>query len=245
MSTITLEDRVGDVVAQKPSLSRVFEAHGVGYCCSGKKTIGDVCRERGVDPDAFVEQLGTASSTPNPQDETFDPLSVSLTDLADHIEQTHHAYLRSELPRLGAMTNRVSTVHGGKDPRLAAVDQTFRALAEELASHMMKEERILFPMIRQLEASDAAPAFHCGSLANPINQMEAEHSGADGALERLGELTDAYAPPDWACNTYRAMLDGLQTLEADMHRHIHKENNVLFPRALEMESSRSGTEASA
>ena len=104
---------------------------------------------------------------------------------------------------------------------------------------MMKEERILFPMVREIEASATAPLFHCGSLANPIRQMESEHEQAGSALARLRELTDGYTPPDWACNTYRAMLEALAGLERDMHHHVHKENNVLFPRALVMEREKS------
>ena len=104
-----------------------------------------------------------------------------------------------------------------------------------MRDHFAKEEQILFPMVQQLDASETAPAFHCGSLANPIGQMESEHTEAGSALEELRELTDGYAPLDWACNTYRAMLDALARLEQDLHLHIHKENNLLFPRALEME----------
>jgi regulator of cell morphogenesis and NO signaling len=165
----------------------------------------------------------------------IDAASMSLAALADHIEQTHHAYLRSELPRLDAMTQKVASVHGEHDPRLWQVRETFVALFEEMFSHMMKEERILFPMVRKIEASSIAPVFHCGSIAHPIHQMESEHEQAGSALERLRELTDGYAPPNWACNTYRAMLEALARLERDMHQHVHKENNVLFPRALVME----------
>jgi len=165
---------------------------------------------------------------------------MSLTKLADHIERTHHVYLQSELPRLNDITENVAALHGGKDPRLHHVRQTFLALAAELSSHMMKEEHILFPMVRQLEESDEAPIFHCGTLANPIRQMQMEHDQADSALGRLRELTDGFATPEWACNTYRSLLDALAHLERDLHQHIHEENEVLFPRALEMEQ-RKGT----
>ncbi|HUG44578.1 MAG TPA: hemerythrin domain-containing protein, partial [Acidobacteriota bacterium] len=107
-------------------------------------------------------------------------------------------------------------------------------------SHMLKEERILFPMVRELEASAEAPQFHCGSLAHPIRQMEDEHDAAGAGLEKLRELSDGYSPPEWACNTYRAMLDALANLESDMHLHVHKENNILFPRALQMEAEKRG-----
>jgi len=164
-----------------------------------------------------------------------------LTALADHIEATHHAYLRTELPRLCTLTSKVASVHGDKDVRLAAVRDTLAALAAEMGQHMLKEERILFPMIRQLDASESVPAFHCGSLANPIGQMELEHDQAGAALVQLRALTDGFNPPEWACNTYRAMLDALAHLEQDLHQHVHKENNILFPRAIELEIQRRTT----
>lgn len=236
MRALEVHDTVGDVVARRPALSRAFERAGIDYCCGGKKTLEEACRERGLDPGAFVAELEGVSSPLGGEEQVVDAAAMSLSDLVDHIEQTHHVYLRSELPRLETMTEKVVSVHGEKDSRLHDVWRTFLALAEELSGHMMKEERILFPMVRQLEASEQAPMFHCGALANPIRQMELEHDDAGSALERLRELTDGYTPPAWACNTYRAMLDGLAHLEGDLHQHIHKENNVLFPRALEMET---------
>jgi len=167
--------------------------------------------------------------------------TMPLGELADHIEQTHHVYLRSMLPQLDELTNKVTSVHGEKEPRLNEIRNAFLALCEELSSHLMKEEHILFPMVRELDAGDTAPEFHCGSLANPIRQMELEHNQAESALDSLRELTDNYSPPDWACDTYRAMLDALAHLDADLHQHIHKESNVLFPRAVEMESLKRAT----
>ncbi|MCA9291143.1 MAG: hemerythrin domain-containing protein, partial [Phycisphaerales bacterium] len=160
---------------------------------------------------------------------------LSLTDLADHIEREHHAYLRTELPRLDAMTEKVYRVHGAAEPRLGDVRRAFCAIRDELTTHMMKEERILFPMVRQLERSDGPVSLHCGTIAAPIRQMEAEHEHAGEALATIRTATDDFQPPEWACNTYRAMLDGLAQLERDMHAHVHKENNVLFPKALDRE----------
>ena len=170
-----------------------------------------------------------------------DAAAMSLTQLADHIVQTHHAYLRKELPRLGGMLEEVASAYGQRDTRLFHAGATFAAMSQELWSHMLKEEMCLFPMIRQLEASDRLPTFHVGSIADPIRQMELEHDGADSALERLRKLTDGFSPPRWACDTYREMLDAISYLERDMHVHIHKENDVLFPRALEMEVAEKDT----
>ena len=134
------------------------------------------------------------------------------------------------------MTKKVAMAHGKANIKLHEIRETFLAMSSELVDHMMKEEKILFPMIRQLDENAETSVFHCGTLANPIRQMETEHTQAGSALERLRELTDDYTPPEWACNTYRAMLDGLENIEQDLHVHIHKENNVLFPRAIKMES---------
>jgi regulator of cell morphogenesis and NO signaling len=216
----------------------VFEIHKIDYCCGGKISLADACRRKGANPDDVIEQLGQLDSASDDQ-RIVDADAMSLTELADHIEQTHHAYLREELPRLDFMTEKVSRVHGDKEPRLLQVREAFVALKAELEPHMMKEERILFPMVRELEASASRPDFHCGSVANPIRQMEHEHDQAGNALAILRQATDGFTPPQWACNTYRAMLDALERLERDMHQHIHKENNVLFPKAMELEKSHS------
>jgi len=235
MSTFCVQDTVGEVVARRPSLARLFEAARIDFCCGGKKTLAEVCREKGLDPQSFLATLEEAASASDGE-AVIDAAAMSLTELADHIESTHHAYLRDELPRLNMLTERVASVHGADDARLREVRDTFLALAGEMASHMMKEEQILFPMIRQLEASERLPAFHCGSVANPIRQMELEHHDAGAALEQMRTLTDEYTPPTWACNTYRAMLDSLAHLERDMHLHVHKEDSVLYPKALKREA---------
>jgi regulator of cell morphogenesis and NO signaling len=234
MNEPQLDSTVGDIVAGCPALASVFENIGIDYCCGGKKTLGDACRDKGLEPQSVLATLAQPPQT----EPVADTAVMALTELADHIEQTHHAYLRSEFSRLNELTSKVASVHGDQNPRLHQVSETCRALIAELSDHMMKEEQILFPLVRQLDASDTAPTFHCGSLANPIHQMESEHSQAGAALERLRELTDGFTPPDGACNSYRAMLNAIAHLERDLHLHIHKENNVLFPRALEMEQNK-------
>ena len=234
MNEPQLDNTVGDIVAGCPALASVFEDIGIDYCCGGKKTLGDACRDKGLEPQSVLATLAQPPQT----EPVADTAVMALTELADHIEQTHHAYLRSEFSRLNELTSKMASVHGDQNPRLHQVSETCRALIAELSDHMMKEEQILFPLVRQLDASDTAPTFHCGSLANPIHQMESEHSQAGAALERLRELTDGFTPPDGACNSYRAMLNAIAHLERDLHLHIHKENNVLFPRALEMEQNK-------
>lgn len=237
MTTLSPSTTVGELVRDQPGRSRVFEALQIDYCCGGKQPLEVACQKRGLNVQLVVAQLQEADAYASAASRSVAPDAMSLTELADHIEREHHDYLRSELPRLDAITEKVDRVHRESDPRLARVRSAFCALRDELTSHMMKEERILFPMIRALEQGDLAASRTVGTIANPIQQMEAEHDHAGSALSTMREATDAYTPPDWACNTYRAMLDGLAHLERDMHQHVHKENNILFPKTLQLEST--------
>jgi regulator of cell morphogenesis and NO signaling len=225
--------RVGDIVAARPLAARFFERLGIDYCCGGKQTLAEACARRQLDPatialtlDLALQAFGTAP--------VVDAAAMTLTALADHIEQTHHRYLKAELPLLVEQAERVTAKHGAHDPTLATVSAIVRELAVEMFLHMEKEERILFPIVRALEATGEG-AGHCGSIANPIRVMEAEHDSAGGALARLRELTSGFSPPADACNTHRAFLASLARLETDLHEHVHKENNILFPRAIALE----------
>ncbi len=234
MLTLDPEQSVGDFVRQKPTRARVFESLKIDYCCGGKVSLKRACEKRGIEVEEVLQAITSIDLQSN-ADTLVDVDAMNLTELADHIEATHHTYLREELPRLDFMTEKVSRVHGDKDQWLHQMREAFVALKAELEPHMIKEENVLFPIVRQLEASDVRHGFDCGSVANPIRQMEHEHDQAGNALVTLSESTDGYAPPEWACNTYRAMLDSLARLQRDMHQHIHKENNVLFPKAIELE----------
>jgi|DewCreStandDraft_4_1066084.scaffolds.fasta_scaffold43304_3 regulator of cell morphogenesis and NO signaling len=229
---------VGALVAERPSRARAFEDLGIDYCCGGKKPLTEACAEHGLDLDAVITRLREAEATAGPSE--VDWTQQSLTALADHIEDTHHAYLREELPRLTSLTQKVASRHGERRPEYVEVADVFGALRAELESHMMKEEMILFPICRQLDEAEGPAAFHCGSVRNPIRVMEIEHDHAAAALQRMRQLTAGFTPPDDACTTLRVMLDSLAVLEKDLHEHIHKENNILFPRAAAREELLSG-----
>lgn len=225
---------VGEIVARQPLLARIFERVGIDYCCGGKKTLQEACAAKGLDAATVLVMLDAASLMADARP-VVDAAAMSLTALADHIEQSHHAYLKEELPQLVEKAERVAAKHGWRDARLPEVAATIQALAEEMFLHMAKEEQILFPLVRQFE-QDGPATSHCGTIANPIRAMELEHDNAGGALARLRELTDGFSPNAEACNTHRALLAGLAHLETDLHEHVHKENNVLFPRALALEA---------
>ncbi len=230
-SVITADSAIGQLVAARPLLARVFQQLGIDFCCGGKQTLAAACTSRGLDLATTIILLESASAALAAGPAEVDAAAMTLTELADHIEVTHHAYLKSELPRLVEMADRVARKHGWRDARLPEVAAAVNALAGEMLSHMQKEEIVLFPLVRQIEAG-VAPGLGGDELAGPIACMEAEHEAAGGLAARLRELTDGFTPKAEACNTHRALLAGLAEFESDLHRHVHKENNVLFPGAL-------------
>ncbi len=163
---------------------------------------------------------------------------VSLSGLINHIEETHHVYVRSELPRLHELVEKVSAVHCLNHPELVEVREIFRNVVEELDAHMQKEEQVLFPIIKEIEYAkpgSTMPSFHCGSVQNPMRVMEVEHDSAQQAFERIRYLLKDYEIPQDTCASYTEMLNGLADFEADLLQHIHKENDILFPQVLEKE----------
>ncbi|MCC6414788.1 MAG: iron-sulfur cluster repair di-iron protein [Opitutaceae bacterium] len=233
LPALTRETTVGAIVTARPGLARLFEHLGIDYCCRGKLPLEQACAQRGLDPATTLTLLQSAADALGATPVEENAAGMTLTELADHIERTHHAYLKNEMPRLVEMANRVATRHGENDPRLFEVAAATRGLADEMFDHMEKEEIALFPLVRRIENS-AGSACACDMLAAPIRQMEIEHDDAGRAISHLRELTDGFSIPDAFCNTHRALLAGLAAFEADLHRHVHKENSILFPRALEL-----------
>lgn len=225
---------VGDIVAEKISRSRVLEEHGIDYCCGGDTPFGEACAAKGLDAAAISREIEAADSAQDSEDSNY--LAMPLSRLCDEIECTHHVYMKRELPRLTDLLEKTYNAHRERHPELMDVGRVYQALRMELEGHLMKEEQVLFPMIRQIEVSSEMPRFHCGSMSAPISVMEHEHVNAGAALAKMRELTGHFTAPDDACNTYRAAMEGLREMELDLHQHIHKENNILFPRALEAEA---------
>jgi regulator of cell morphogenesis and NO signaling len=229
LTTISTEAQVAELVLEEASRARVFERFGIDYCCGGKTPLEAACADRGVDVDEVIAALREPRA---PEAEDVDWADASVSALVDHIVERHHAYLREELPPLAALVDKVARAHGDTHPELADVQTTFVGIADELSEHMLKEEQLVFPMCVALEEGEPLP----GPLESPIAAILHEHDEVAGGLERLRALTSGYEPPVDACNSYRAMLDRLRTLELDTHRHVHEENNVLLPRALALES---------
>lgn len=226
MTVIDPTTPLGAIVTEHPALARDLERLGLDYCCGGRRSLAEACAERGLDVAAVAEVLTGDSVGAGPEAWA----TMGPTELVDHLEATHHAYLHDELPRIEALIAKVEGVHGERHPELAFVQASFDEFALELDPHLAREERILFPLIRQLEAADGAP--DPADLVGPIRVMAVDHDRAGELLERLSGLTDGYRPPDDGCASYRALYEALAHLETDTHLHVHKENNVLFPAVL-------------
>ena len=229
---MTTSPTLAKIIDANPATARILEHHQLDYCCGGQRTLDQACAERGLDPAVILAELDDAGPEAAPDWTTMSP-----TALVDHIETTHHRYLHEELPRLAALTEKVVGVHRLRHPELLDVQLTFTALRDDLEPHLVKEERVLFPMIRQLDAATAPPAFHCGSLANPIRMLLLEHDRAGELLAELRSITAGFEPPADACASYQALYRGLAEVEVDTHLHVHKENNVLFPAVLALEAT--------
>ncbi len=236
MPSVVLNERssVGDWVADRPSRARVLERLGIDYCCGGQQPLSEACTSRGLEVAAVLRQMDAVEPAPEDRDWRV----AGLAELCGHIVDTHHAYVRGELPRIHSLIAKVVAAHGSRHGELASLQAVFEGLEDELMSHLMKEEQILFPMIGRIESAPGPQAFHCGTIANPIRVMLAEHDSAGVALAEMRRRTGDYTAPADACPTWRAMNDALVKFEADLHSHIHKENNILFPRARALQDER-------
>jgi regulator of cell morphogenesis and NO signaling len=212
----------------------VFEKFGIDFCCGGRRSVADACRQAAVDPSIVKQAL---QALPPAGGESEDVAQWPMDRLVDYIVATHHAYVRSALPVIAGYLAKLVEVHGSRHPELARISTAFGTISSELALHMLKEERVLFPHLRELASvpfGHACPS-PFGSVENPIRMMEREHQEAGDELRFIRELSNGYTPPDDACTTYRVCFAELVRFERDLHRHVHLENNVLFPKAVELE----------
>ena len=241
---ITPETPVGAIVADRLGRARVFERLGIDYCCHGAAPLEKACIERSLDVGHVLAEIAESDRQGAKEDvDRVDYSAMSASNLADHIVSTHHVYLRQELPRLAELIDKVVAAHSGNHPELVDLRLTFAALRQELEMHLMKEERVLFPLVKQLEVALEPFSIHCGTVENPIRVMEHEHETAGSAIERIRELTNHYRAPADGCASLTALYDGLSCLESDLHLHIHKENNILFPKAAAFESALTSAKA--
>ena len=229
-ATITL----GTLAAQHPASIPILELRGLDYCCGGTQTLSAACAARSLDAGEVLDAVISRENDPKASiEQSWD--TATMTELADHIEQTHHAFVRETLARLKVVIPCVLNAHGAKDPRLTELAGVVRHFEEDMRDHMVREERVLFPWLRRLERKSEIQSGPPWSVRRPISCMVHDHDDAGAALARMRSLTDNYAAPPGACVTYRSLLGLLEELERDTHIHIHKENNILFPAGVRAE----------
>ena len=236
---ITQSPSVGSFVANDYRTASVFQKYGIDFCCNGGRTLDEVCEKKELNPGQLLAELADASRQPGTQALDFRSWPADL--LADYIEKKHHRYIEQNTPAIKQFLEKLCKVHGSRHPELFEISEEFNASAGELAAHMRKEEQVLFPYIRKItEAKDsheqfAKPGF--GTVENPIRMMMQEHEVEGTRFRKMAELSGNYNPPADGCTTYRVAFALLKEFESDLLLHIHLENNILFPAAIEMERS--------
>lgn len=234
----TTAQTVREIALEQPSSIRVFEQFGIDYCCGGRKPLAEACAAGNIELDAVISALERAAKSPAPI--AIDWSQTSLESLSGHIVATHHAFVKRELPRLALLAQKVVNRHGATTVELPVIQTTLASLDEELTQHLAKEEAILFPFVVQLERASVngtpKPQGCFGTVARPIAMMTQEHDAAGALVAEIRRLSNNFTAPDYACPTYHAFYDGLKDFEQDLHQHIHLENNILFPRAIQLEA---------
>ncbi len=231
-------ETIADLVLAYPAGAAVFSKHGIDFCCGGHRSFADVCAEAKLDPETLKAEIRatTGASSGIPAKANVWPLDF----LADYIVQNHHQYVAEAIPDITQLLNKVVMVHGPQHPELTTVQEAFQDVSRELQMHMIKEERVLFPAIRQLvhaqksgDTKSYSPPF--GSVADPIQMMEHEHADAGSALETIRKATNNFTVPADGCSSCTLLYQQLEAFEIDLHQHVHLENNILFSKAITME----------
>lgn len=233
----TEEITLGGIVARDYRAAAIFETYGLDFCCRGRQSLAEACRARGVAPEGVLAELAGLDDAAAAEPPFA---SYELDELVAHIVSTHHAYVKRTLPTLDAYLQKLVAVHGERHPELTTVRERFAQVSRELTLHMAKEEEILFPYIVALARAGRheqhMPPNMFGTVQHPIRMLEAEHESAGHQTELIRVLTSGYTVPDDGCTTYRVAFDELSAFERDLHRHVHLENNILFPRAVDLEA---------
>jgi regulator of cell morphogenesis and NO signaling len=231
------DETLGQIAAKDLRKAQVFKKYGLDFCCGGKKTVKEACAEKGLDVTKVEQELQQADKLPASRPIPYGDWSLDF--LADYIVNTHHTYVRKTLPDISMYAQKVMKVHGSHHAELIRINELVQEINSELTAHMAKEEKVLFPYIKALisSANNSAPsqAAHFGTVQNPINMMEMEHESVGKNLEEIRQLSNNYLLPEDACASYSLLYRMLDEFEEDLHLHIHLENNILFPKAVELE----------
>lgn len=243
MSTNSIKEKafptIGEIVAEDYRKAEVFSKFGIDFCCGGKDPLEETCNKSGIDANEVKKALKELDEN-SLQSTSPDYNNWELDFMVDYIVNTHHTYVAGALPQLDELTTKVASVHGDSHPEVIKIGSLYNAIADELRMHMQKEENILFPYVKQMAVAkrnnESIQPSPFGTIANPINMMEMEHESAGGSMQSINELSNGFSTPEGACNTYEVLYAKLKEFEEDLHRHIHLENHILFPKAIEMES---------
>jgi regulator of cell morphogenesis and NO signaling len=232
-----METTVRSIVTEDFRSAAIFEKYSIDFCCHGNVPLEEACKEQGIAVEQVRAELAALPIEARADKDSYD--SWGLDKLVEYIINTHHAYVKSAIPTLLAHTDKIAMVHGGRHGELLTIRDIFRNVAEEMSQHMMKEELMLFPYIKSLARSaQDGQAFHKApfqSIRNPIAMMEAEHVSAGNGTETIRAQSMGYTLPSDACTTYRVTYQELESFALDLHKHVHLENNILFPRAILLE----------
>ncbi len=230
------EASIGELVAKDLRKAEVFKKFNIDFCCGGKKTLSQVCNDKQINIKDIESEFEKLDSTSESISQNYNEWSLDF--LVDFIINTHHKYVKSSLPLLMEYTAKVAKVHGKEHLEVVTIYDLFKEASEELNSHMMKEETILFPYIKQLvnEKKSVNEGCSFGTVKNPIRMMEHEHDVVGNIFKTIRELSNDYTPPEDACTTYKLSYKKLEEFENDLHQHIHLENNILFPKSIKLES---------
>ncbi|MBS1779872.1 MAG: iron-sulfur cluster repair di-iron protein [Bacteroidetes bacterium] len=239
---ITKETTIGAIVAKDYRAASIFNNSNIDFCCNGNRTIATVCSEQNLSADELISQLQqTVSATAGNSDAVSDYKSWPLDLLADFIEKKHHRYVTTQIPVIQAYLEKIIRVHGDRHPELQEIKTHFDACAGELTMHMKKEELLLFPFIHKMvqtkQSGSKITGAPFGTVQNPIRAMMHEHDIEGDRFRKIRELSNDYNVPADGCNTYSVTFATLREFEEDLHLHIHLENNILFPKSIELEES--------
>lgn len=235
--TIQENNIIGELVAKDYRSASVFKKYGIDFCCQGNRTIEDACDAKNLDSKSVVTDLNNINQEKDTGSTDYQSWPLDL--LADYIEKKHHRYVQEKTLEIQPYLDKICKVHGDRHAELFEIKNEFNASAGELAAHMKKEELILFPFVKKMVKAKLegakVDAAHFGTVKNPIQMMMDEHTVEGDRFRKIEEISNSYTPPQDACNTYRVTFALLKEFEQDLHLHIHLENNILFPKAIEME----------
>ena len=231
------EETIGQIVARDYRKAQVFKNLGIDFCCGGKKTIAEVCEKKGIDPAEVERQLEAVKGEATNSENDFQNWDLGF--LSDYIINTHHRYVRDNTTFILEIAQKVARVHGDRHPELVRVAQLFERIGNDLTLHMIKEEKILFPFIKELaqvyNSGGMLPSANFGKISVPIQVMDSEHEQVGGDFETIREITGNYTLPADACSSYTILFKKLEEYENGLHRHVHLESNILFPKAIQLE----------